>query len=333
MKVALCVDFLLSRNQYIDTIKSFIELYPDCELFALAHIPGQIDEFIEQRKITSSFLSKFIRNEEDILKYVYLFQAAAQSLFIPCGFDKIIYITSGFALNMKYCSKSETFLYQYNDPFELTYTEAKGFLNKFFRSYIFNRVENSLIKFNGTKLETIFTPPFFIANFPVFTEKILNNFEKKYLTIYVSGIGKQELEECMKFAGRQTELKTIIIGNNHLLNGFDTNEFTQFSELDKDQHSTVLASSKYIIDFSRNYWPKLAITAAKMKLSSIILENWKDHNKFNINKSFFNFIRLSDLNNTSYNHESYNTKLIDCVSIKTLENMPFKRKVKKMLNF
>ena len=72
MKIAITCDYLLSRNHYSEVIESICEIYPEARLYCFAHREGMILGHIEQRMITSSYLSKKITTEEEFYTYSYM---------------------------------------------------------------------------------------------------------------------------------------------------------------------------------------------------------------------------------------------------------------------
>lgn len=99
MKVAIIVDQLIDRDHTTNILEAVLGLFNDdqVDLYTLAHHPGKILGMTEQRRIFSSFLSKFINNKLQFNNSVLRKIIAAKSLKVNDQYDLSITICDGFS--------------------------------------------------------------------------------------------------------------------------------------------------------------------------------------------------------------------------------------------
>jgi glycosyltransferase involved in cell wall biosynthesis len=111
LKIALSCDHILERSQAITIVEMVGSLYEDAEIFTLVHRPGNVLGPIEQRKIRSTFLSHKVKDKEHFYQQSFLVPSAAKNLHIPCNFDLVINISSGFSQGIKRCESTKMISY------------------------------------------------------------------------------------------------------------------------------------------------------------------------------------------------------------------------------
>ncbi|MCR9141462.1 MAG: glycosyltransferase [bacterium] len=88
-KVAVVHDWLTGMRGGEAVLEAILELYPDADLFTLLHNPGTVSEFIENRKITTSFIDRLPFKSKKYRWYLPLFPTAIE-LFDFHGYDLIV---------------------------------------------------------------------------------------------------------------------------------------------------------------------------------------------------------------------------------------------------
>ncbi|MBC7539496.1 MAG: hypothetical protein H7281_11795 [Bacteriovorax sp.] len=270
MKVAITCDYLLERNHYTEVIESICELFPEARLYCFAHREGMILGHIEQRMITSTYLSKKVKTEDEFYAHSYQIPSLAKNIFVSCEYDLIINISKGFSQGIKRCDKSKIITYLYDFGFENKI--RKTFVQKFFHSFVLSWVKKTLkntdmvmvsradiledIKSFLPNAEVV-PPPFRVSDYSLFPKTM---FKHHYFAIEATGLS---LEEARELAAWMTEweLQFQFIGNDEHLNSmktdFETNKF--FGNRCSGEHAPVLAGSKALISFNNHEFPNLAL--------------------------------------------------------------------------
>lgn len=123
LKIAFAIDYILDRNDALQTFELLINLIPDADILTLAHRRG-VGGSLEDRKIYSSYLSHIVKTEKDILKHPFLYMASKPEQFINEKYDYVICFSLGFAHCLKWNERQINYIYD------------KQFMNDtFFKSY------------------------------------------------------------------------------------------------------------------------------------------------------------------------------------------------------
>ncbi len=88
-RVAVVHDWLTGMRGGEAVLEAILELYPDADLFTLLHNRGSVSEFVENRKITTSFIDRLPFKAKKYRWYLPLFPTAIE-LFDFHGYDLII---------------------------------------------------------------------------------------------------------------------------------------------------------------------------------------------------------------------------------------------------
>ena len=78
MKVALCIDSLLTRDDSIFLLEMALNLFPNSEIYTIAHKQGAILGTIETRPIVSSFLTHKAKNLDVYKKNFWIMPSAVK---------------------------------------------------------------------------------------------------------------------------------------------------------------------------------------------------------------------------------------------------------------
>lgn len=88
-KVAVVHDWLTGMRGGEAVLEAILEIYPDADLFTLLHNQGSVSEFVENRKITTSFIDRLPFKSKKYRWYLPLFPTAIE-LFDFHGYDLIV---------------------------------------------------------------------------------------------------------------------------------------------------------------------------------------------------------------------------------------------------
>lgn len=270
MKVAITCDYLLERNHYTEVIESICELFPDARLYCFAHKEGKILGHIEQRMISSTYLSKKIETVEDFYSHSYQIPSLAKNLFVSCEYDLIINISKGFSQGIKKCDKSKLITYLY----DLGYDNKiqKTFLQKIFYSFVLNWVKKTLkqaelvmVSRPDIKLAlqsvvpdaVVVPPPFRVSDYSLFPKSM---FKHHYFTIEATGLSLDQAREIASWM-TEWEFPFQFIGADDHLNAmkadYKSNNF--FGNRCSGEHAPVLAGAKALISFNDQEFPNMVL--------------------------------------------------------------------------
>jgi hypothetical protein len=270
MKVAITCDYLLERNHYTEVIESICELFPEARLYCFAHREGMILGHIEQRMITSTYLSKKVTTEDEFYAHSYQIPSLAKNIYVSCEYDLIINISKGFSQGIKRCDKSKIITYLYDFGFENKI--RKTFVQKLFHSFIISWVKKTLkntdmvmvsradiledIKSFLPNAEVV-PPPFRVSDYSLFPKTMFKHY---YFAIEATGLSLEEACELASWMN-EWELQFQFIGNDKHLNSmktdFETSKF--FGNRCSGEHAPVLAGSKALISFNNQEFPNLVL--------------------------------------------------------------------------
>jgi hypothetical protein len=270
MKVAITCDFLLERNHYTEIIELMCEVFPEAKIYCFAHKAGAILGHIEQRKITSSFLSQKISTEEEFYQNSYKLPSIAKNIFVSCEYDLIINISKGFSQGFKKCEKTKMITYLYDLGFEDKI--GNTFVQKIFKSYVINwaikslkladkllvsreDVRHHLEKYVGQS--EVMPPPFRVSDYSLFPKGM---FKHHFFAVESNHLS---LEQAREIAGwmKEWNLEFQFVGNDEHLSTmkseFPANKF--FGNRCSGEHAPVLASSKALISFNTTEFPNMVL--------------------------------------------------------------------------
>ncbi len=151
MKIGIGCDHILERDRSIEIVEALCAIFPDAEIYTLAHRPKQVLGPLERKKIHSTFLSHKVSSVKDLSKYSYLIPSAAKNFHITCDLDLFIDVSSGLSHGLITCDKVKRVSYLLDKKDAL---ENIGFIRKFFKSYVNNWKEKKLLDDRTIWVET-----------------------------------------------------------------------------------------------------------------------------------------------------------------------------------
>ncbi len=111
MKIAFAIDFLLERNQEVFLLELLLAGFPDADIYTLAHAKGKILGRIENHKIISSPLTRFVQSYEQLKPFSWMIPSSIKQLKLSADIDKLIIISSGWAHTIESHPQTERFVW------------------------------------------------------------------------------------------------------------------------------------------------------------------------------------------------------------------------------
>lgn len=270
MNIAITCDYLLERNHYIEVVELICEIFPEAKLYCFAHREGMILGHIEMRKITSSYLSKKIKTEDEFYSHSYQIPSLAKNIFVSCEYDLIINISKGFSQGFKRCDKAKIITYLYDFGFENKI--KKSFVQKLFYSFVITWVKKTLKKSDMVLVSRadllndvrpflpnaeVVPPPFRVSDYSLFPKSM---FKHHFFAVETTGLNVEEAGQLITWMN-EWEIPFQFIGNDeHLASlkaGAEGNKF--FGNRCSGEHAPVLAASKALISFNNQEFPNLVL--------------------------------------------------------------------------
>ncbi|MFP5386349.1 MAG: hypothetical protein ACLGHN_09745 [Bacteriovoracia bacterium] len=144
MKTAIAIDSLLLRDDSIFLLELILNLFPNSEIYTIAHKQGGILGTIETRPIVSSFLTHRAKDASVFKKNFWIMPSAVKAIPLHPSISKIIILSRGFIHGLNLPDHVEKYLYILE--WNLVTQEKLGW-QKLFAPYVNEWREKALTKF------------------------------------------------------------------------------------------------------------------------------------------------------------------------------------------
>lgn len=300
MKVALTCDHLIKRSHVHELLEVLIGLYPTADIFTLVHIPGNVLGPIEARPIHSSYLGNFIKDENALERFAFLIPSACQKLKIPCCYDLVIDLSSGFSHAFISCkdSKRITYLYDWKIPKKHFVAKIFHLSNNLFLKKALEK--KSLLAFASSFLKEklnitqgqIIVPSFNNSDFPLLPEireflpgkknivAINSSLELKDATSLALHLQNHKFDFLFFGPDQHLEKLKIKLGPDYFFGDRCSGDLCLF-----------LASAFITIDFSKDLFPVNALKSLSLGRPVLTLDNGERREFFKNSK-----VSFADLN-------------------------------------
>lgn len=290
MKVAITCDYLLERNHYTEIIELICELFPNARLYCFAHKQGAILGHIEQRVITSTFLSKTVRSEREFYLHSYQIPSIAKNLFVSCEYDLIINISKGLSQGIKKCDRTKqiTFLYEMGHEGRINKTLMQRIFRSFVESWAIKGLKKAdLVVVSREDLKEklkhalpnldVTPPPFRVSDYTLFPKAM---FPHNFFLVESNGLTPEQAQKMVEWMD-EWKLEYQFIGNDKHLSELKAklpqNKF--FGNRCSGEHAPVLAASKALISFNTTEFPNLVMATMAVGRPVIVandIKKWVD---------------------------------------------------------
>jgi hypothetical protein len=133
MKIAITCDHLIQRMEVTSYVEALLALYPKAEIFTFVHNAGKILGDIEHHKIHSTFLTHKVKSIDSFNGARYLLPSTQKNFAVPCSFDLVFNISTGFSQSIQKCEDTRQITYLLQWPFEF---EELSWKQKLFKKYL-----------------------------------------------------------------------------------------------------------------------------------------------------------------------------------------------------
>jgi hypothetical protein len=111
MKVALCFDSLIHRDDSVFLLEMALNLFPNSEIYTIAHKRGGILGPIETRPIVSSFLTHRVKDANSFKKNFWILPSAVKAIPVHPSIEKIIVFSRGYIQGLNFPAHIDSYLY------------------------------------------------------------------------------------------------------------------------------------------------------------------------------------------------------------------------------
>ncbi|POB14728.1 hypothetical protein [Halobacteriovorax sp. DA5] len=253
LKVVVSCDAVIERDYYIECLETIMGVIGDnVELYTLVHRQGQVLGPVEQRKIHSTFLNRFVKSWEDLVDKSHLVHGAARGLFIPCSVDLVVNLSRGFSQEIKMCDDTYLFTYFVEDINSIK--KKSSFKEFFFKAFTrtkqrkYLKRANTLWSNEEAILEefpnaTQVTPAIALKDYKILPEGMFN---RDYFLINCEPLTSSEVYKIIDIYG---DKKFKFIGkHDHLGMYAQKHPELFFGDRCSGELAPLLAGTKYLID-------------------------------------------------------------------------------------
>ena len=207
MKTAICIDSLIKRDEAVFILELVLNIFPNSEIYTIAHKRGGILGSIETRPIVSSFLSHKVERGDVLKKHFWILPSAVKAIPMHPSIEKVIVISRGYihGLNLPDHVKKYLYILDWN----LVDQSHLGW-QKMFASYVNQWREKALVRYPRIAVSSetlkkylelpnaeVIQPTFRTEEYP-FVKDEDHNFLFTHHLILTHGMKEEALKALMK---------------------------------------------------------------------------------------------------------------------------------------
>lgn len=226
MKTALVIDSLLFRDDSIFLMEMVLNLFPNSEIYTIAHKQGSILGTIETRPIVSSFLTHRAKDESVFAKNFWIMPSAVKGIPFHPTIEKVVVISRGYVHGLNLPDHVEKLLYIAD--WDLIDQKKLGFWQKMFAPYVNDWREKALTKYPKIAVSSetlkerlelpnaeVIAPTYRTEEFP-FVRDEDHNFVFTHHLLYTHGLSKEEFRTIVKVLNAKGETVRVLGPDAHL---------------------------------------------------------------------------------------------------------------------
>ncbi|MGE3608532.1 MAG: hypothetical protein AB7I27_03000 [Bacteriovoracaceae bacterium] len=292
MKTAIAIDTLLLRDEAIFLVELVLNLFPNSEIYTIAHKQGGILGTIETRPIVSSFLSHKIKDRSVLDKNFWILPSAIKGIPIHSSIEKVIVLSRGYIHGLNLPSHVEKHLYIID--WNVVDQSKLPFWQKIFVPYVNEWREKALTKYFKIAVSSeslkeslhlpnaeVIQPTYRTEEYP-FVRDEDHNFVFTHHLVYTHGLDVSEFRSICKFLIDKKETVRVLGPDEHLSSV--KKEFPQL-EFGGDHCEATQAlyshQAKVIWDLSKSFFPSKAFGAFATGRPAVVRDE-------KINREFLN---------------------------------------------
>ena len=306
MKTALCIDSLLAREDVTFLLEMGLNLFPNSEIYTIAHQQGSILGTIETRPIVSSFLTHKVKNKNGLKKNFWILPSAVKGIPLHPSIEKVIVFSRGYIHGLNLPSHLQSYLYLVD--WDMISQDQLGW-QKMFAPYVNEWREKALTKYKKIAVSSEFLknelhlpnaeviqPTFRTEEYP-FVKDEDHNFLFEHQLIYTHDLTADQfraLAECLLAKG---EMLRVMGPYDHLLEVKKDYPQIDFAGDHCEATSAMYShQAKAVWDFSKNYFPSKALGGLCTGRPVVVKDNKVNREYLTLGAQFLNSFQPADIN-------------------------------------
>jgi hypothetical protein len=271
MKTAIAIDSLLNRDEATFIVELILNLFPDSELYTIAHKQGGILGTIETRSIVSSFLTHKIDKGDVFKKNFWILPSAVKAIPLHPTITKVIIISRGYIHGLNVPRHVERLLYVLD--WDLVDQSSLGWQG-LFKSYVNQWREKAFLNFHKIAVSSealkerlelpnaeVIQPTYRTEEYP-FVKDEDHNFLFTHHLLYTQGLTSADFKLVAQTLIGKGEMVRVLGPDSHLESVKKDLPQLEFGG-DHCEATNALYShqAKAIWDFSSGHFPARAFGA------------------------------------------------------------------------
>lgn len=265
MNTAICIDTLLLRDDSTFLLELVLNIYPNAEIYTIAHKQGGILGQIETRPIVSSYLTHKAGKPEVLRKHYWILPSAVKGIPIHPTINKVIVLSRGYihGLNLPSHVERELYILEWD-----LIDESKTGWQKLFSAYVNDWREKALMQYPRIAVSSealkkrlelpnaeVIAPTYRTEEYP-FVKDEDHNFSFEHHLVYTHGLAEKNFRAVVKTLLAHNETVRVMGPFEHLLKVKDEFPAIDFAG-DHCEATSALYShqAKAIWDFSEGFFP------------------------------------------------------------------------------
>ncbi len=269
MKTAIAIDSLLLRDDSIFMLELILNLFPNSEIYTIAHKQGGILGQIETRPIVSSFLTHRAKDVSVFKKNFWIMPSAVKAIPLHPSIEKVFVLSRGYIHGLNLPDHVEKYLYVMD--WGMINQNELGWFQKRFAPFVNDWREKALSKYPRIAVSSetlknylelpnadVIAPTYRTEEYP-FVRDEDHNFLFTHQLLYTHDLKVDEMRSVLKFFIEKGETVRVLGPEAHL--EAIKKEFPQV-EFGGDHCEATSAlyshQAKAIWDFSQAFFPAKA---------------------------------------------------------------------------
>ena len=268
MNVAICIDSLLSRDDSIFLLEMTLNLFPNSEIYTIAHKQGSILGAVETKPIVSSFLTHKAKNLDVFKKNFWIMPSAVKGMPLHPTIEKVIVLSRGYIHGLNFPLGVQSYLY----IVEWDFIDQRHLgWQKLFIPYVNDWREKALTRYKKIAVSSevlkadldlpnaeVVQPTFRTEEYP-FVKDEDHNFLFEHHLVYSHDLSVENFRSIVKVLTERGEMVRVMGPNEHLEEVKKEFPLIDFAGDHCEATSAMYShQAKAVWDFSRNYFPAKA---------------------------------------------------------------------------
>lgn len=268
MKVAICIDSLLSRDDSIFLLEMTLNLFPNSEIYTIAHKQGSILGTVETKSIVSSFLTHKAKNLDVFKKNFWIMPSAVKGMPLHPTIEKVIVLSRGYIHGLNFPHSIQSYLY----IMEWDFVDQRNLgWQKMFAPYVNDWREKALTRYKKIAVSSevlkadlelpnaeVIQPTFRTEEYP-FVKDEDHSFLFEHHLVYSHDLSVENFRSIVKVLTERGEMVRVMGPNAHLEKVKKEFPLIDFAGDHCEATSAMYShQAKAVWDFSRNFFPAKA---------------------------------------------------------------------------